>query len=301
MQEIRLSIIIPHYNSPNALKRLLSTIPALEEIQVIVVDDFSDKKLEEYEECKVCYSYVEFYTNESKKSAGAARNTGLKYARGEWLLFADADDYFLPDFYSKVAMYLESDYDIVYFTPTSMNLQTKEIATRHLSYERIINRYVDTPSLKNLLGLKYSFVSPWSKLVKRSIFVENEIIYDEIMFSNDVMASIKSAYYAEQVKVSEDVIYCITQNGSSLTANITREKYNIRLDVYFRRIEFLRNNLSSKEWKLINCKVKDYMQQIVDNNFGWGFYIKTFVRIVLHGIPFWREYGPYSRVWKKME
>ena len=100
---IRLSIIIPHYNSADLLDKLLSTIPNVQEVQVIVVDDFSTQGLDELEECKQRYinTNVEFYTNECKKSAGGARNTGLSYAKGQWLLFADADDYFLQDFYES--------------------------------------------------------------------------------------------------------------------------------------------------------------------------------------------------------
>ena len=38
---VQLSIIIPHYNSPNLLKRMLNSIPEREDIEIIVVDDCS--------------------------------------------------------------------------------------------------------------------------------------------------------------------------------------------------------------------------------------------------------------------
>ena len=41
---IRYSIIIPHYNSFLLLRRCLDSIPKREAVQVIVVDDNSDKK-----------------------------------------------------------------------------------------------------------------------------------------------------------------------------------------------------------------------------------------------------------------
>lgn len=46
---IRLSIVIPHYNTPDLLQKLLDSIPVDEGIQVIVVDDKSDRDLNIYE------------------------------------------------------------------------------------------------------------------------------------------------------------------------------------------------------------------------------------------------------------
>ena len=132
MQETSLSIIIPHYNSADLLKKLLSTIPVKEEIQILVIDDFSTEKEEEYEICKAQFPHVEFYTNECGKSAGGARNTGLKHAKGTWLLFADSDDYFLPEFYDKISAFFDDKYDIVYFTPTSIDLETEELLLKKL-------------------------------------------------------------------------------------------------------------------------------------------------------------------------
>ena len=93
----KLSIIIPHYNRPHYLRTLLLSIPHLEEIQVIVVDDKSTEYQQEYECLKKEFSdrNIEFYDNDEVKSAGTCRNIGLRHAAGDWLLFADSDDYFI--------------------------------------------------------------------------------------------------------------------------------------------------------------------------------------------------------------
>lgn len=50
MKATRLSIIIPHFNIPHLLGRLLETVPILDEIQLIVIDDNSTENLDELSE-----------------------------------------------------------------------------------------------------------------------------------------------------------------------------------------------------------------------------------------------------------
>lgn len=95
MSEINYSIIIPHKNIPNLLQRCLASIPRREDIQIIIVDDKSDVVEVDFE----CFpgvgeQCVEVYFTKEGKGAGYARNVGLKYAKGKWLLFVDSDDFF---------------------------------------------------------------------------------------------------------------------------------------------------------------------------------------------------------------
>lgn len=47
-----LSVIIPHYETPLLLEKLLDTIPTEESIEVIVIDDCSVKYINEYQDVK---------------------------------------------------------------------------------------------------------------------------------------------------------------------------------------------------------------------------------------------------------
>ena len=75
-----------------------------EDIQVIVVDDNSpdaDTYLEKYPE--LSRPYLEFIRTTKGGGAGYARNIGLDHAKGEWLLFADADDFYVEDMYDIIS------------------------------------------------------------------------------------------------------------------------------------------------------------------------------------------------------
>ena len=111
------SIIIPHYDIPDLLMRCLKSIPVSEDIQVIVVDDNSpnaDTYLERYPE--LSRPYLEFIRTTKGGGAGYARNVGLDHAKGKWLLFADADDFFVEDMHEVIKAHtLSSEADVIYF------------------------------------------------------------------------------------------------------------------------------------------------------------------------------------------
>lgn len=97
-EEINYSIIIPHKNSTVLLERCLKSIPCRKDVQVIVVDDNSENQ-EELNAVVGGFSQVELILTQGG-GAGHARNEGLKYIRGKWVLFADADDFYNKNAFS---------------------------------------------------------------------------------------------------------------------------------------------------------------------------------------------------------
>ena len=54
------------------------------------------------------------FTKEGK-GAGYARNIGLSHARGKWIIFADADDFFTADCFTILNEYMDSPHEVIYF------------------------------------------------------------------------------------------------------------------------------------------------------------------------------------------
>lgn len=263
---INLSIIIPHYNSPDLLGKLLDSIPDRRDIEVIVVDDNSDKDIEKLD--KIIDNYpsdnVMFFKNyKANKGAGACRNIGLENANGKWLLFADADDFFLEGFYEIISQYFNSDYEVVFFTPTSIYLDTGEKANRHKYYKSLIDDFLEKPNKKNELKLRYTFSSPCSKLLKNEFIKKLDIEFDEVIASNDVMFSTKTGYYMEQFLISKKIIYCITRNKGSLTVDLSEKIFDARLEVFIDHYKFLekkikKSNLNKLKISGINILIKSF-------------------------------------------
>ncbi|MGN0347433.1 MAG: glycosyltransferase [Lachnospiraceae bacterium] len=260
-KQIDLSIIIPHYNSPLLLNKLLSTIPNEENIQTIVVDDKSDKELELFEGCKKQNLSVLFLSNGSSvKGAGKSRNIALEHAKGKWVLFADADDVFLEGWFDKVKLYFLSESDIIFFNPISKKADGS-ISDRHIEFSNYVENYVKHQSKKSDKGqekrkveldLLYRFTPPWSKLIRLELIKNNAISFDEIIYSNDVMFSIKTSYFAKKIEVTEEQIYCLMERSGSLSSVGSDYSTEERTKVLITRYLFLKERLSRNDMKLLD-------------------------------------------------
>lgn len=94
-----ISIIIPLYNKEKTILRCLNSVlgQTYKEFEVIIVDDGSVDNGVFIIENSISDKRVKII---KQKNGGVskARNTGAKAANGNWLVFLDADDYWLPDF-----------------------------------------------------------------------------------------------------------------------------------------------------------------------------------------------------------
>lgn len=242
--KIRLSIIIPHYNSPKKLMRLLDTIDFTDDIQTIVVDDKSNKDLNVYNSLKnhEKYNKVMFVDNVTKsKGAGVSRNIGLQHASGEWILFADADDFFVENAFSVIRKYWNEEKDIVFFTPTSIIENTNTKSKRHLGYEKLIEEYLQKKE-KSELFLRYGFRTPTSKIIKRELIFRNRINFSNTIVCNDDFFSVKVGFCAKTILATKDIIYCI-EDGSSSLSKKREENYfwacfneSLKIDNYLKKI-----------------------------------------------------------------
>lgn len=258
MAAINLSVIIPHYNSTDTLERLLATIPDREDVQVIVVDDrSSEEEREKLRSVAERYPHAEYYDNDrEKKGAGTCRNIGLEKAEGEWLAFADADDYFLPGMYGIVSPYFTSDYEIVFFPPVSVKLPSGEPGDRHRMYETAVKMYLRDPSFANYMRMKASIgnAAPWSKMIRAQVVKKHNLKYSEIMYCNDAFFWVKAGLYAKKVAASPKRIYCVTDSDGSLTHDMSWEAYWIKIKEHVRMCRFCLKKYPPSELRYIHAE-----------------------------------------------
>lgn len=188
--EYQLTIIIPHHNIPDLLRKLLASIPKRNSIQIIVVDDHSTEYVDQLNAVirSADDRNLEFYHNDAaRNSPGTCRNIGLDHARGQWILFADADDYYVDGWYEKLEPYFHSDYEVIYFEPTSVCLDTGAEGNRHKDYRDAIRAYRNDPSSEHTLRLRYGFSVTMIKAYSRQFLLACGARFDDTLISEDAL------------------------------------------------------------------------------------------------------------------
>ena len=239
-QSIIYSIIIPHFNVPNLLERCLASIPPKDYLQIIVVDDCSSEKgkktLEKLEEK---YQSVEFYHLQHNQGGGAARNAGLKHAKGRYVLFADADDFFLPSIDLLLDEYKSKDFDVAFFNANSVDSENF-FPTKRALYLNKIFKLCNFSQSKGIRLLKYSFGEPWGKIILKKMLDDNQICFDETKIHNDTKFSYLVGFYSKNVLVDSRPLYCITERLNSVSKDVSNEKQLTRLHVFAKKNLFLK-------------------------------------------------------------
>lgn len=150
------SIIIPVYNRASLIRNTLESILSQEykKWECIIIDDSStDSSITVSRKYSKIDSRFIVCNNEFKKGAPGARNTGLKYANGDLVIFFDSDDIMYPDNIEKKVNFLEQNQDCGAVTSFSHikneNNQVVDILawkTHGVIFEKLVqySTYVDT-------------------------------------------------------------------------------------------------------------------------------------------------------------
>ena len=219
-----ISVIIPMYNTEKYIGQCLKTLLAqtFRNFEIICVDDGSlDNTRTIVEEYKNSDNRISLIQMSHCGKAGVMRNEGMKYARGEYCLFLDSDDFFEAEMLEKtLCKTREDEADICLFDARLYNEKTKkykeidyiiqkEYCPVRLPFEGRSNPYI----------FNITSGCPWSKLIKRSLIEKNQLQFMELRRSNDVYFVFLALAMAERITVLPEVFVNYRQSGDSLQAN----------------------------------------------------------------------------------
>ena len=215
-----ISVIIPVYNVEAFLRKCLDTIvgQTYKDVEILLIDDGAKDK-----SGAICDEYagkddrIQVFHTENR-GLSAARNLGIKHAKGEWIAFVDSDDWVELDMLESAVSVAERDHlDLVFWG------YCKEYADRSeekkliwAQSERYDEKQVREQLYRRLFGLvghelahpehMSSFNTVWGKLYRSSIIKENGITFvdtkligsEDQLFNAYVMAHVKSALYIDR-------------------------------------------------------------------------------------------------------
>jgi glycosyltransferase involved in cell wall biosynthesis len=271
--EFIFTVIIPHKNTPELLWRCLNSIPRRDDVQIIVIDDNSNADIVNFNLFPgLTDKNIETYFTKEGKGAGYARNTGLKYAKGKWLLFADADDFFSEKAFEYLFQEADSLYEIIYFKTESCTSDTYEPVERLDVVET--NNLIDNcmHTIKSADDkLRYRHCIPVGKMIKNDLIKRHTILFDEVVAHNDVMFSIQAGHFASSVSVNNHTIYYATISKGSITNTYSLVNLTSRYLVTLRQNNFLKEH-GKKQYQI---NIAKYF--LLSRRYG----IKTFLYFIV--------------------
>ncbi len=229
----KVSVIIPVYNVEKYLKECLDSVvnQTLKDIEIICVNDGStDNSLQILEEYAIKDDRITVI-NQDNKGVGAARNIGLKLARGEYINFLDSDDYLDLQCYEKL-----------YQKITEYNADLCQFGYLYVNNEkRVLNKtdFREIYENKNNGGVFNCFDEPsfvfnrtWGaplRLYNREFFIQNVKGFPIGRWYEDVVVGVKSALMANRMVCVEEHLYFYRSTEGSImhSTSLSRKCFDI--------------------------------------------------------------------------
>lgn len=213
---MKVSVIVPVYGVEQYIERCACSLfeqTMLEDIEFIFVDDASpDGSIKRLFDVSKKYHFrsgqINVVRHGVNRGVAAARNTGLKASKGEYVVFCDSDDWVAPDMYESLCAEAEHthadmvvcDFWGVYGKRKILYHQTPDVGVRE---------YMDliiSGQLHNSL---------WNKMIKRSVYDRLDFVFTEgVDLCEDASVLCRLVYFVDRIAMVSKPLYSYAQNIS---------------------------------------------------------------------------------------
>ena len=266
-----ISIIIPMFNAEKTVEKTIKSVLAQQysEYEIICVNDGStDRTKEIVEDLKQKSSKIKLF-NQENKGVSVARNLGIKVARGEYILFLDADDLLKKDYLSFFTKYM-GKYDVIKCLlndgkdKKDVSFLNKECSFDFISKQMEMNNYFNVS-----IG----------QLIKREVLISNSLFFDDkLTFGEDLLFNYYLYKCVKKIFVLDNTGYLYCPNDVSYTNNYSLEKvlrkckdllYLYSIMGYERYVDMC--------WYKIYINIRNYIQ--LDKNSSYKLFSDLYLRI----------------------
>lgn len=226
---LKISIIIPIYNVEPYVETCLQSVVnqnMTEGVECILVDDCgADNSMQLAEQFVKNYQGEISFSilhHDHNRGLSAARNTGIRAAKGEYVYFLDSDDRITPTCMEDFMRIIEDHSGVELIqglldqdSPYMKQFQQKDLPvyTGNRKYiKRVLLDYDELP------------VCAANKMVRKQLIVENDLFFKEGIIHEDNHWSFFLAKYVKSLSVLKKECYLYTVNTSSITKVVNREK-----------------------------------------------------------------------------
>ena len=234
---VAVSVIMPVYNAEKYIRIALDSLLSqnMDNIEIICVDDGSTdnsyKILQEYQKKDNRVIVLQ----QKNQYAGVARNAGMKIARGKYLSFLDADDYFEKDMLEKayicaemqkadVVVYggkcFDEDIKLAYIYPSLLKEDLIPAGDGFNNYEKIENLMIFTTP------------APWNKLFNHEFIRKNQLEFQACKRVNDAYFVKMALVLANRIGVVRESLVAYRRGNSDSLQGTNNESPMQWAEVY---------------------------------------------------------------------
>lgn len=191
------SIVIPLFNKENFIQETLKSVlnQTFLDYEIIVVNDCSiDASQDKIMELNV--PNLKLIQHETNKGLSAARNTGIKNAKGNYIVFLDADDLWKTNFLSSIQQLIETFQEADIFGT---------------DFEMIYKNGKILPNLKNISGKENQNNFIIDDYFKANLYYPI-YCFSSVCFSKEVFETV--GYFDEKITFGEDIDFNIRANSA---------------------------------------------------------------------------------------
>lgn len=259
---MKVSVIVPVYNVSSLLKNCVESIlsQGFESYEVILVDDGStDASGRICDELEMEYDCIKTIHRENG-GLSAARNTGIKCAQGDYIIFVDSDDTLCNNIAPKLVEWCIKDkLDVI----CANYCDTYEDGTVKNS---VISPVVLDSIVNGKEALKASFhnnsvqMMVWMNIYRRELLIENLLFFPEGLNHEDEDWTPRVMVVAERVRCTDKVFYKYLHRSNSISKDSSQKKKNCLdlIKVCYR----LKDNMEKWEDKELKILYEDYLTTI---------------------------------------
>lgn len=208
-----ISIVIPCYNAEKSITRLLES--ALNQqtnyrYEVVAIDDgSSDKTLLILEDFASRYHHFVFF-HQDNSGVSIARNKGIEMARGEYIGFADSDDFLSPN-YIEILLRKAKQYDADMVQGGYISIHSGKTEEKFVTPEKVMD--IDEEEYR----WKYISGYIWRSIYRKSCF--KTIRFPEKFWHEDMICRLVMMRILKRIVIIQDIIYYKCNRDDSLSVH----------------------------------------------------------------------------------
>lgn len=222
---IKVSIIIPIYNMAEWIEECIVSIEqqSLKEIEIICIDDGStDGSLDKLNDLAKQYDNIVVLTQDNQGS-GPARNLCIKHARGEYLGFCDADDYYASNEAIEHMYDVARQYGAMLVHGNAYELRDGVKSIKRVAPERRMeqNTFVTSEEFPGITGF-------WAGIFNREFLIDNHIEFPPHKRGQDSVFFVEAIAKAGKIYCMNEYVYVHRSGHKEFTYDEEKAVDNIR-------------------------------------------------------------------------